>query len=181
MKLVRWEFQGLHMPMMEDEGGELYCTSKAICEALGINEATMRWTYNQHKAEFDSLSVGKTNAKEFFQQNRAEFGIKRVRKDMRLWTEDDMLTFAFHSRSPESLEFRKRLRQFIKQNARRDYVSQEEFESLKGELENMKEMVHSLMRIANENASQAGKMLYDQKKSKHLRAVPDTGQQSFEL
>lgn len=92
---------------MMDIEGELYCTSKAICGALGVHEETLRSIYNRHTKEFALLSVSNCNAKEFLQQNRVEFGVKRVRGDMRLWSEDDMLTFAFHSKSDVSLEFRK--------------------------------------------------------------------------
>lgn len=167
MKLTRWEFMGLHMPMMEDDRGELYCTSKALCEALGINEGTLRSVYERHKEEFLSVSI--CDAKEFLRQNKVEFGIKRIRSDMRLWSEDDMLTFAFHSKSVQSLEYRKQLRQFIKQNAKRGYVSRDAFENLKGELHEIKEFMQKYMLAVDESASHVGKALRAQRETKSLR------------
>lgn len=205
MKLVRWEFLGLHMPMMEDEDGELYCTSKAICNALGLSKDALDHIVTRNAEEFGSLrltncqskddgpslpnlqakdgnlsvtncyskdlSVSNPNAKEFFTAHKTEFGIKRVRSDMRLWSEDDMLTFAFHSKSPQSLEFRKQLRKFIKQNATRGYVTQAQFDELKGQMHSIMELVAMYVPAANEAASSAGKALRAQRSTKPLRLV----------
>ena len=43
MKLVMWSFKNLSMPMVEDDSGELYCTSKAVCKSLDIKEDALRW------------------------------------------------------------------------------------------------------------------------------------------
>lgn len=171
MKLVRWEFMGLHMPMMEDGAGELYCTSKAICEALGVDETMLRSTVCRYPKEFSSLSVTNCNAKDFLRQNRTEFGIVRVRNDIRLWSEDDMFSFAFHSKSENSMEYRKRLRQFLKQHATRNYVSREEFNTIKGELRELKEILAQYTPAANHAASCAGKALRAQRDTKPLRLV----------
>jgi prophage antirepressor-like protein len=171
MKLIRWEFLGLCMPMMEDESGELYCTSKAICEALGINEHALRMIINRNKKEFGSLRVTDRYAKEFFQANKTEFGIERVRSDIRLWSEDDMLTFAFHSKSDDSLEFRQKLRKFIKLNAKRNCVTVEQFEQLKGQFDALCELVKNYIPAANDAASFAGRALRAQRETKPLREV----------
>jgi hypothetical protein len=171
MKLVRWQFQGLVMPMIQDENGELYCTSKAICEALGVCEETLRYVYNTHKEEFSSLSVGNSNAKEFFLEHKTELGIKRVRSDIRLWTEDDMLGFGFFLKSDEAREYRRQLRQFIKTNAMVNTVSREEHEQLKGRLEYIEELLKGSMPAVHSTASMAGRLLRTQRDNKHLRLV----------
>lgn len=143
MKLVRWEFLGLHMPMMEDDNGELYCTSKAICDALGIDKHTMEMIVSRNKDEFGSLRLTNCGSKD---------GGLRVTdcysKDLSVSdcnaSEDDMLTFAFHSKSPQSLEFRKQLRRFIKQNATQGYVTQAQFDELKGHMHSLMELVAML-------------------------------------
>lgn len=171
MKLVRWEFMGLHMPMMEDENGELFCTSKAIYDALGISKDDLDHIVSRHSEEFGSLRLTDCQSKEFFQKNKAEFGIQRVRSNMRLWSEDDMLTFAFHSKSTLSLEFRTKLRKFIKQNAKRGYVSQDAFEQLKGQLSELQQLVLQYLPAANEAASHAGRSLRAHRETKPLRLV----------
>jgi hypothetical protein len=159
---------------MVDIRGDLYCTSKSICEALAINESTFREIYNVHRLEFGGLSVGNSDAKEFLQQNRVEFGIKRVRKDMHLWSDVDMLTFAFHAKSPAASCYRKQFIQFIKQHAKIESVSYEEFNQLRGELMEFKALAESALLAApavKEAASHAGSMLALQKRTKHLRMV----------
>ena len=171
MKLVKWQFQGLVMPMIQDESGELYCTSKAICEALGVCEETLRTVYNRHREEFSSLSVSNCNAKDFLKENSEEFGVKRVRADMRLWTEDDMLGFGFFLKSDEAREYRRQLRQFIKANAMVNTVSREEHEQLKGRLEYIENLLRDSMPAVHSTASMAGRMLRTQRDNKHLRLV----------
>ena len=185
MKLVRWEFMGLHMPMMEDEAGELFCTSKALLEALGINKDVVDHIVSRHGKELGTLRAENCQSKEFLQKHKVELGILRVRQDMRLWSEDDMLTFAFHAHSDKSLEFRKQLRQFIKANAKRGYVSEEQFNLMRGELRTELDAVRSELRAivdkvskygpaADAAASMAGKALRAQRDTKPLRLVANS-------
>jgi len=46
MKLVRWSFHNIHMPMMENEEGELYCTSKMLCNSES------KVFFREHRTEF---------------------------------------------------------------------------------------------------------------------------------
>lgn len=126
MKLVRWSYNNLHMPMMSDDNGDLWCTSKQLCGALGITENSLRLLKNGHKEEFDDNCVSKTNAISFLKENKTEFGVKYVRGDMTLWSEDDMITVAILARSPIARAFRKELKTFIKQNAIKNTVSRAE-------------------------------------------------------
>lgn len=159
MKLTKWSFAGLEVPMMEDEDGELYCTSKALCGALGVTEGNIRSFYNDNKAEFDSLTVSNRHAKEFFREHQSVFELKRIRGNIRIWSEDDMLVFAFFLKTPQAREFRRELRLFIKQQARKDTVSREEFMSLLERVKNMElEREEALPRF-NLAASCAGKTL----------------------
>lgn len=147
MKLVRWSFNGLHMPMMQDGNGDLWCTSKQLCEGLGITESALRELRRTNKDEFELLSVRKCDAKEFFSEHKIEFGIKRIRKDMSLWSETDMLMVAILSRSGVSRKFRREWIQFVKANAKREvlttHVSKEAYDKLL--------MEHGKLAIRTEN------------------------------
>lgn len=126
MKLVRWSYNNLHMPMMSDDNGDLWCTSKQLCEALGLKDSTLRELKRVNSEEFELLSVIVPDAKEFLAENKAEFGLKRVRKDMTLWSEDDMVTVAILARSPIARAFRKELKTLIKQNAIKNTIPRTE-------------------------------------------------------
>jgi prophage antirepressor-like protein len=124
MKLVRWEFNGLHVPMMADKDGLLYCTSKQLCEALGITKQALHEVKRRHADEFSLLRSTESGPKEFLTENKVEFGIKRVKSDMVLWPEDDMILVAMLTRSSVSKEFRRQLVLHIKANAKKDMVPQ---------------------------------------------------------
>lgn len=64
MKLVRWEFNSLQLPMIEDDEQELYCTSAALCKALGITAGQLRDVYQRHRTELFPLSVAQRDAKQ---------------------------------------------------------------------------------------------------------------------
>lgn len=177
MKYVAWEvIPGTCLPMMEDDNGELFGTNKTVSDGLGVNPSTLRTLYQQNKEEFDSLSVLNTDAKEFLRLNKSKFDISRVRSDMRMWTEDDMLTFAFLAKSDKGREFRRNLRKFIKINAVRHYVSLEEHNKLKNGLSEIKEQMHTMSLLILQNqqavkydASLAGKLLSNHRKTKEFR------------
>jgi hypothetical protein len=111
--------------------------------------------------------VRKSDAIPFLKEHKVEFGLKYVRGDMRLWTEDDMILVAILSHAPSSKEFRKDLVQFIKANAVKDYVSREEYDSLLERLKALESAVPALQ-VA---ASAAGTALQAQKGTRHLRLV----------
>jgi prophage antirepressor-like protein len=107
--------------MLEDEQGRLYCTSQALCEALGLEPSALNALYHSNKEEFDGNCVNRNDAISTLKENRLEFGYKYIRGDMHLWSEDDMLLVAIRSRSSGSREFRKYLLEFVKKNAWRGW------------------------------------------------------------
>src|SRR5690348_769703 len=107
MKLVRWSFHNFQVPMMEDEEGHLWCTSAALCGALGLNKRTFQTIYLVHKDHFGdhTLRALDPSTKAFLVEHRDEFGVSRLRGDLRLWSDNDMLWFAAKSNSPAAREF----------------------------------------------------------------------------
>ena len=130
MQLTRWDFNNLRVPMMMDTSGKLWCTSKQLCEALGIKPEAIRKLAHDHKDELEFLSVTESHAKDFLKENKSEFGIKRVKQDMSLWSEDDMITIAVLSKSSVAKQFRKDLVKLIKEQARKSYVTRDEFNEI---------------------------------------------------
>ena len=92
MKPVRWEFNNLHVPMMEDDQGNLFCTSKELADALQCPEPTLRAMREHYADEFAELSE-----------------ISQVRNDLTIWTEDEMILAAILSKSQVSEKFRQNL------------------------------------------------------------------------
>ena len=143
MRLIRWSFQNIHIPMIENEGGDLFCTTKILSSALNQNPRDLRKIYHRHRDEFDPVTLrGVENLpKEFLEKNRVELGIRRMKEDLYFWSESDMLLMAVLSRSSVSKEFRKNLIQFIKTQARRDFVTREAHNELEARLNNLEDVV----------------------------------------
>lgn len=129
-KLVDWEFRGLKVPMFEDSSGELFCTSKQLCEALQITPASLKMLKGRYPEEFECLRVTDSYSKGFVELNKPSLGIKRLRKDLQIWSEDDMISVAILSRSGVSKEFRKELKKIIKAQATRGMVPWSEHQQL---------------------------------------------------
>lgn len=82
MKLVRWSFNNLHVPMVKDDDGKLWCTNKSLADALGTTESTIRSVAKRNKDKLKSLSMSICNAKDFILDHKVELGIARVRQDI---------------------------------------------------------------------------------------------------
>lgn len=173
MRLMNWQFNELSIPMMEDERGTLYTTTGVLCGALGVVENDLRNIYLSRRDEFDGLSVNNLGANDFIRANKEIFCVQRVRQDMHLWSEDDMILFAAISRSDQGKEFRKQMVQLVKQQARKTYISREEYDRMVGELmirigklEQEKDQVRPAMQ---ESASAFGRGLSYQRRTKTFR------------
>ncbi len=171
MRLIRWSFHNVHMPMFENEQGQLFCTTRAICSVLGIKEDAVRQITSTHAAELSSPSVIESHAKAFLDQHRVEFGIKRLRADMRIWSDKDMFTIAILSRSSVSREFRDGLWDLVKKQATRGYVSEEEHNKLLSRVAKLEDLIAAALPDLEMAASAAGHALQAQKGTKHLRLV----------
>lgn len=129
-KLVWWQFQNLAIAMLEDEEGELWCTSQALCTALGITEHHL-WNIRQrHGDRIHPVSLSERQAKEFMREHKEQFGIKRVRNDSLLWALDHALGVAFFVRSTTAYEFQQDLITLIKQQATKHTITEEQYKEL---------------------------------------------------
>lgn len=163
--------------MMEDSDGTLYTTGAPLAGALGVTTNNLVFLYNQHRDEFDDARVSTTHANEFLQQYKEQFGIQRVRQDMHLWTEDDMILFAALSRSDQGKAFRKAMKELVKQQARKTLVTKEYFDTVVAQLvqrnQNLQEQVNALHEAQphlRHIAKNAGQMLYEQRFTKPFRS-----------
>lgn len=176
LKLVRWSFMGLHMPMLEMSNGDLCTTTKQLALALNAKEKVITNLARAHRDELSLVNTSSEGVKEFLKSNRVEFGLKKVKHNLLLWTEDDMILIAILSKSVVSKQFRKGLVAFIKENATRDYVERSEYDQIKSDLADLKsfkEIVLSHIPALQNDATLAGRLLQNQKKTKHLRLVKD--------
>jgi prophage antirepressor-like protein len=169
-----WQFQDLTVPMMEDENGTLFTTGAILASVLGVTDNNLVALYQAHKDEFDDVRVNTTHANDFLQANKETFGVQRVRQDMHLWSEDDMILFAGLSRTPVGKAFRKEMIKAIKAQARKGFITEEYFDSVVSQLvtrltalEEQKQQAASGLNTA---ASAAGSALAAQRYTKPFRS-----------
>lgn len=172
MKYVAWQFRSLVVPMIMGDDGVLYTTSKAICAGLGIDKISLIHIYGRAPSRFSALSMTQSHTKESFREYRKEFGIVRLRDDMRIWTENDMIRFAACATSEAAEDFMQGVIELVKANAKVGSVSQEEYQTLQQEVRDIKNTLQEMQQVMNEAASFAGKELNLHKKTRNLRVVP---------
>ncbi len=149
MKIVRWSFENLHMPMIQDDEGKLWTTNKVLADALGTTENALWLVASKNKDKLKGLSLSNTQAKEFLRLNKVELGIKRLRQDLKLWSEAEMIRIAIWSRSEVADEFTDQLVEFVRTNATKGWVTREEHNELLvkfGQLAVKMENVEKLLR-----------------------------------
>lgn len=126
MKIVRWSYNNLHVPMIRDDKGGLWCTNKALSEALGVTEQALRMVYRRRGDKLKGLSLTDCDAKDFITSNKVELGIGRLRKDMLLWSESEMIRIALWSKSSVSDVFVEEVVKLVREQATTGYVTQDE-------------------------------------------------------
>ncbi len=132
MRLLQWSYNGLIVPMLEDEEGHIFTTGPILRAALGMEDDALRAIASRHRHRFDwsqSVTIRHTLT-EFLRHNRELFGLSYVRRDIKLWSDADMINVAFLSNSPLATSFRQGIIELVRQQARKDYVSLETFEKV---------------------------------------------------
>lgn len=174
-QFVMMTINNLQIPMIRVEG-EHYITQKSLEKLLGVDGGTLRKTFKNRRDEFDGLSVDSIYANDFIKEHKELLGVKRVRRDMHLWSEHDMLTFTMIVRGPRGKELRSELIQFIKDNAKYETVPQAEhdkalsrLDQVERELERLRGDMEMLKPLLKEQARLSGKSLRMQRETKHLR------------
>jgi prophage antirepressor-like protein len=177
VKHFLWQFQNLNVPMMENGSDTLYTTTQVLAGVLGVTANNLVALYHLHKDEFDDARVNTLHANEFLQQHKEQFGVRRVRQDMHLWTEDDMILFAALSRSDQGKAFRKAMKELVKQQARKTLITKEYFDNVVSPLVQQNQALQARVDTIEEAqphlkhiAKTAGQMLYDQRFTKPFRS-----------
>ena len=188
MNLVMWNFKNLTVPMVEIEG-ELYTNTNSLCGALEAPKSTLKDVYQIHLEEFDAtrpLRDGNSVLKDFFKEHKEDFGVKRLTSNMVLWSENDVITFCCFLKSTIAREMRREFIRFVKTNAKKDSVSQQQFDTL---VQQMQDVALRMDTLESENyrlqtivdrqdaarvpvdqmASAAGRLLRMQKETKPFR------------
>jgi prophage antirepressor-like protein len=125
MNVIPWKFRNLIIPMAL-VGGRLYTTTQVLAKALGVSYDAIYHSYLRNKDRLEKLNLTNCQAKEVFAQNKEAFGIKRLRADMHVWSESQMIFLAFNCRSEQGQEFSDAVIDLVIQEARANMHTDEE-------------------------------------------------------
>lgn len=186
MQLIRTEFQHKTLPMLMDANSMMYTVTKVVALALAVTEDDLVHFRIKHQNRLQNVRLPDLHAKEFFQVNREEFGIKRVRNDMILWSIADIMFATSRINTPEADVYRKEFSRVIIENVRKSLITYEQWEQMlqgmKREAqereEKMAQKMEALQRdidaariSAQSFATAAGVALAAQRGTRHLRVV----------
>lgn len=139
MEYVAWKFEELEIAVVEDDAGDLWCTSLALCSALAISYPQLRKMCERHPEQLNPRTVtdchnrGQEALVQFIGDNRAKFGIKLLRKDSLIWHLDEALTVAYLARTSVGWRFIKSSISLVKERAQRGRVSAQQHAELEAQ------------------------------------------------
>lgn len=153
MKLVSWKFKALVIAMVRLPDGMLLCTSKALCNALGLSEQALwnvvnRYKNRLHPIQVRTLGTQNESLKDFLNQYRDTFGIQRLRDDMLLWPLKEALGVAFHVHTNLAWEFHQAAIELVEKNAAEQGVSRTEWDALLTRMQNLEGAAPGLLQVA---------------------------------
>ena len=166
MELVKYTLCDIEL-MMVDIEGTLYCSTPQLESVFGMHKAALTRMVQRYPKEFsratcEMLTVSGDQRKEIL----AGLEIQRLRKNTRLWSEDDVIGLTWLARSDIARKCRVQFKEILKQHAKRDYVPRDQFEQLMAQHNNvvaqippLREAVEELMADKKAMASNAGRSL----------------------
>ena len=171
-RLIRWTFESLTLLVIEIDG-KLYCPTATLAKALSVTTRALNLLAQSHRDELESLRGSDASPKlmQLLRDHKEEFGIIRLKNDLHLWSESDMILLAVLSRAPTSKAFRRDLIQLVKDNARKEALNsievkvliEREMGPVRKELYQLKELVDILKAGTDAAASAAGSLLRGQR------------------
>ena len=130
MKLVKYTLCDIEL-MMVDIEGTLYCSTPQLEEVFGADESNLTKLVRKHSEEFSKATCEiLTRYNVPLKEILDGLGLKRLRKNTRLWSEDDVIGFTWLVRSDIARQCRAQFKEILKQHARRETVSREMYDHL---------------------------------------------------
>ena len=164
---------------MVEFNGVLYATTPQLEKVFGVTRHSLNRLVRSYPQEFTQRTVGDLTANNVIRKElTADLGIKRLRKNTHLWSEDDLIGITWLIRSDIARRCRAEFKEILKQHARRDTVTKDQLSAMiQAEVHAAVSAVHEelmprLQMLEDMNdafASSAGKSLNARRK---LKSIP---------
>jgi hypothetical protein len=149
---------------MVDIEGVLYCSTPQLERVFGADHSNLSKLVRRYPHEFSQTTIEALTGYDVPRKEIIEaLEIKRLRKNTRLWSEDDVIGITWLVRSDIARQCRAQFKEILKQHARREYMPADQVEAMMRELKSqiapLQAAVAELMADRKEMASYAGRSL----------------------
>lgn len=130
MQLVKYTLCNIEL-MMVDIKGTLYCSTKQVEDIFRCERGSLMNIANQrYKEDFSDTRLSDVELQGVTKDDISKALNTRFQKNTRIWSEDDVLEFAYHVKSGFSRQCRREFKEVLKQHARRETVSRDMYDQL---------------------------------------------------
>ena len=164
MRLVKYTLCDIELAMVDIEG-VLYCSTPQLEKVFGVERVSLTRMVQRYPEEFskatcEMLMLSNDQHKDVL----GALDLRRLRKNTRLWSEDDVIGITWLVRSDIARKCRAEFKEILRNHARRDYLHHNQVEEMinariKEQIEPLQEAVNELMADRKQMASYAGRSL----------------------
>lgn len=166
MELVKYTLCDIEL-MMVDIDGTLYCSTPQLEKVFCVPRNNLPRLVQNNPGEFSRTTLEDLTSSLGCPKELVDgLGLKRFRKNTRLWSEDDVIGFTWLVRSDIARQCRVQFKEILKQHARRETVSRDMYEQLMrqhaeviNQIPALKEAIEELRENQRAMASHAGASL----------------------
>ena len=158
MQLVRYTLCDIDL-MMVDIEGTLYCSTPQLEKVFGLDHSNLSRLVATYPQDF-SRSTCELLTGSFVPPKEVRDGLmlKRLRKNTRLWSEDDLIGITWLVRSDIARRCRAQFKEILKEHASRGYVSKEAHNNLLSAHTELAAQVGPLMAAVSELKEEVGQL-----------------------
>jgi len=160
MNLVKYTLCDIELVMVDIEG-TLYCSTPQLEKVFGADHSNLSKLVRRYPNEFSQTTIEALTGYNVPRKEIIEaLEIKRLRKNTRLWSEDDVIGITWLVRSDIARQCRAQFKEILKQHARVDHISADRVEAIiQAQIAPLQAAVAELMADRKEMASYAGRSL----------------------
>jgi hypothetical protein len=160
MNLVKYTLCDIELVMVDIEG-VLYCSTPQLERVFGADHSNLSKLVRRYPHEFSQTTIEALTGYNVPRKEIIEaLEIKRLRKNTRLWSEDDVIGITWLVRSDIARQCRAQFKEILKLHARVDHISADRVEAMiQAQIAPLQAAVANLMADRKEMASYAGRSL----------------------
>lgn len=149
MDLVKYVLCDIEI-MMVDIGGVLYCSTPQLEKVFGIERNNLTRLVNKYPQDFSNVRCSSLTSSDEHRKEMLEgLGLSRLRKDTRLWSEDDVIGITWLVRSDIARKCRAEFKEILKQHCSKRFITRDVFDDVVTKNYHLAAQMESLVEVVN--------------------------------